>query len=71
MQRVLVLMGLAAALNGCGLADTSTTAAASGTDAARQAASARQTEQRVKQQIEATGEQAVERQRAAAEDAAK
>jgi hypothetical protein len=71
MQRALVLLSLAAALCGCGLTDTGTTTAAAAADAAQQAASARQTEQRIKQQIEAVSQEGVERERAAAEAAAR
>jgi hypothetical protein len=71
MQRALVLITLAAALSGCGLADTGTATAAGAAGAAQQAASARQSEQRVKQQIEAASQEGVERERAAAEAAGK
>ena len=66
MWRVLILLGLITSLGGCGLAETGTAAATQGQSAAEQAAQARKTEARVRQEIDAAYQKAAE-QRAAAE----
>ena len=68
--RVLLLL-LSALLGGCGLTETGAAAAGSAAAGAQQAAQARQTEERVRQQIETTNQEAVDRERAAADAASK
>ncbi len=62
---LLVLLILPA---GCGLVDTGATAAAGAQSAAQQAAAAKQTEDRLKQQLDAAAKQAADQRQA--EDAA-
>ena len=70
-MRVLVLVCSCAMVGGCGLTDTGAAAASGGGAAAQQAAQAPQKEQRLKQQIESVNQEAVERERAAADAAGK
>lgn len=70
MLRVLMLTAIAAVLGGCGLAGTAASGAAEGAAQAQEAAQAKQTQDRVRQQLDAASQQAVERERAA-EEAAK
>jgi hypothetical protein len=65
MERVLALLLLACGLGGCGLAETGAAAGAGAASQAQQAAQAKQTEERVKQQIDASYSQAAEQRRAA------
>lgn len=65
MRRVWALLTLMLALSGCGVAGTGAASATAAAAEAQQAAQARQTEDRVKQQIGAAGQQAVDQQRAA------
>jgi hypothetical protein len=69
MGRVWVLLGLLGPLTSCGLAGTGTATATGAASAAQQASQARQTEERVKQQIDAAYSQAAEQRRAADQDA--
>ena len=66
--RALLLLVLASALGGCGLAGTTTAAGAGAASEAQQAADAKRTEAQVKQ-IEASYSQAAEQRRAADTDA--
>ena len=70
MLRVLVCCALAVTAGGCGVAETGTAAAAGGSAEVQQAAQAKQTEERVKAQLDAAQAEAA-RQRAAQEEAAK
>ena len=65
MRRLLALLAAASSLCGCGLAETTTAAGAGAASQAQQAAQAKQTEERVKQQIDASYQQAEEQRRAA------
>lgn len=65
MRYALVLSLLLFALSGCGLAATGTAAAGAAGAEAQQAAQARQTEQRVRQQIDAANRVAEEQRHAA------
>ena len=56
---------MAGSLGGCGLAETGTAAGAGAASRAQQAAEARQTEARVKLEIDASYQQAAEQRRAA------
>ena len=67
--RALLLLILASALGGCGLAGTTTAAGAGAASEAQQAADAKRTEAQVKQQIEASYSQAAVQRRAADTDA--
>ena len=69
LRRVLALAAAAGSLGGCGLADIGGSAASQAAAQAQQAAEARRTEERVRQQIEATERQAQERRGAAEADA--
>jgi hypothetical protein len=60
MNMLPVLLGCLA-LSGCGLAETAAVTGATGTSAVQEAASAKQTEDRVKQQLEATQQQDTQR----------
>ena len=70
MTRLWPLLVLLILPAGCGLVDTGATAAAGAQSAAQQAAEANQTEDRVRQQLDAAARQAAD-QRPTAEDAAK
>jgi hypothetical protein len=65
MRYALALSLLLAVLSGCGLAGTGAAAAGGAAAEAQQAAQARQTEQRVKDQIDAANRLAEEQRRAA------
>lgn len=69
MERALALLLLTGCLSGCGLAETTTAAGAGAASQAKQAAEAKQTEARVKQQIEASYSQAAEQRHAADKEA--
>jgi hypothetical protein len=69
MGRAWVLIALLWPLASCGLAETGTATATGAASAAQQAAQAKQTEDRVKQQIDAASRQAAEQRRAADPDA--
>ncbi len=71
MRVAWLLATLSAALGGCGLADSGVAAAGGAASAAEQAAEARQAQARIHQQIESANQQALERERAAADAAAK
>jgi hypothetical protein len=71
MQRFLVLAGFCALLDGCGLTETGAAAASASAAAAQQAAQAREKQQHLKQQIEQVNQEAVDRQRDAADAASK
>jgi len=71
MRVAWLLAGLSVALGGCGLADSGAAAAGGATSAAEQAAAARQAQERIRQQIESTDSQALERERSAADAAGK
>jgi hypothetical protein len=72
MRVAWLLASLSAALGGCGLADSGAAATAGGSvSAAEQAAAARQAQERIRQQIESANQQALERERAAADAAAR
>jgi hypothetical protein len=66
MGRVWALLASMLSLSGCGLAETGTAAATGASAQAQQAAQAKTTEERVKQQVDAAYQQAAD-QRAAAE----
>jgi hypothetical protein len=65
IARSLVLLTALLPLAGCGLAETGATAAAGADSAAQQAAQARQTEAKVRQQIDAAYRQDAARRKAA------
>lgn len=71
MLRVLVLAACAAILGGCGLTETGAAAAAEAEAQAQQAAQAKKIQEDLKRQVEATNSQAVDRQSAAADAAAR
>jgi hypothetical protein len=68
MGRLTALLALVSCLGGCGLAGTGTAATAGAASEAQQADRAKQTEARVKQQIDASYQQAAEQRRAAEAD---
>ena len=68
MGRLTALLVLAGCLGGCGLAGSGAAGTAGAASEARQAAEAKQTEARVKQQIDASYEQAAGQRRAAETD---
>ena len=68
MGRLTALLALVSCLGGCGLAGSGTAATAGAASEAQQAAQATQAEARVKQQIDASYQQAAERRRAAEAD---
>jgi hypothetical protein len=70
MTRLWPLLVLLILPAGCGLVDTGATTAAGAQSAAQQAAEAKQTEDRVRQQLDAAARQAAD-QRRTAEDAAR
>ena len=65
MRRVWALLTLLLALAGCGVAGTGAAPATRAVAEAQQAAQARQTEDRVKQQIDAAEQQGADQRRAA------
>jgi hypothetical protein len=67
MGRLTVLLALVSCLGGCGLAGSGAAATAAASEA-QQAAQATQAEARVKQQIDASYQQAAEQRRAAETD---
>ena len=64
MRYALASLFLLAVLSGCGLAGTGTAAAGAAAAEAQQAAQARQTEQRVREQLDAANRAAEEQRRA-------
>ena len=68
MGRLTALLALVSCLDGCGLAGSGTAATAGAASEAQQAAQATQAEARVKQQIDASYQQAAERRRGAEAD---
>jgi hypothetical protein len=68
MGRACVIVALLAPLAGCGLAETGTATASGAANVAQEAAQARQTEDRVRDQIDAASRQAAEQRRAAEAD---
>jgi len=70
MLRMSLLVACALCLASCGLAETGTTAAGAATQA-QQAGEARKTQQGIKRQIEDENQEALDRQRAAADAAAR
>jgi len=71
MLRMSLLVACALFLAGCGLAGTGTTTAAEAAAQAQQAEQARKTQQGIKRQIEDENQQALDRQGAAADAAAR
>jgi hypothetical protein len=71
MRVACLLATLSTALGGCGLADSGAAAAGGASAAAEQAAEARQAQERIRQQIESANQQALERERVAADAAAR
>ena len=69
MARTFAVTTLLMLLAGCGLAETGSAGVAGAESAAQQAAQAKQTEDRVTQQIDAAYQQAAEQRRAAEPDA--
>jgi hypothetical protein len=69
MGRLTALLALVSCLGGCGLAGSGAAATAGAASEAQQAAQATQAEARVKQQIDASYQQATERRRAGEADA--
>ena len=65
MIRKMMLIGVAALLAGCGLAETGAAAAAGGASAVEQAKQAKATEDRVRQQVEDAQKASDERLKAA------
>jgi hypothetical protein len=68
MGRLTALLALVSCLGGCGLAGSGAAATAGAASEAQQAAQAKHTEARVKEQIDATYQQAAEQRRAAEAD---
>jgi len=65
MARSLVLLTLALALTGCGVAETGSAAAAAAASQAREAREGLKTEARVKEQLDAAMKQAADQRKAA------
>jgi hypothetical protein len=68
MQRAWLVFALLTLLGGCGLAGTGAASGAAAQSAAQQAAAARETEDQVKRQLDAAGQQAADRRRAGEAD---
>jgi len=65
MLRWLALLSILLSLTGCGLAETGAAAAAGGVSAAQQARQAKETEQRVQQQVNEAFQKAAEQRQSA------